>query len=80
MRLAAIQLHMTELQQPAKIFLPAHDLATSFAASLPVPLNCQQYWQSLRELDTPALVLSCSYSDPHVVHHRLVLTYNTKLY
>ena len=30
--------------------------------------------------DTLALVLSCSYSDPHVVYHRLVYTYKTKLH
>ena len=48
---AATHLHMEELQQPAKTFLLAHDLATKAKQAhlhpLPVPLNYQQHLPSL---------------------------------
>ena len=48
---AATRLLMAELQQPAKTFLPVHDLATwakqAHLHPLPVPLNCQQHLPSL---------------------------------
>ena len=42
--------------------------------------NCNSLPKTPLQLDTLALIVSCSYSDPLVVHYRLVHVCKTKLY
>ena len=79
---AATRLHMAELQQAEKIILPAQYLwQNSPICNFSACASQQSATHAIpSQPDTLALVLYCSYSDPHVVYHRLVYTYKTKLH